>query len=56
MDEKCFRDELVRFTVDDQGSIIDEKHRADVMPILLRYLCLCDCELFVVNFLPLFRF
>ncbi|VDN18287.1 unnamed protein product [Gongylonema pulchrum] len=38
VDEKLFLNELICFTVDDQNSVIDEKHRSDLMPILLRLL------------------
>ena len=36
IDEKKFRDELVRFTIDEQNSVVEEEHRLELMPFLMR--------------------
>uniref|UniRef100_A0A914DM99 U3 small nucleolar RNA-associated protein 20 N-terminal domain-containing protein n=2 Tax=Acrobeloides nanus TaxID=290746 RepID=A0A914DM99_9BILA len=38
IDEKKFRDELVRFTIDEQNSVVEEEHRLELMPFLMRLL------------------
>jgi len=38
INEKSFRNELVRFSIDDTNSVILAEHRADLMPVLMRIL------------------
>ena len=38
IDEKSFRNELVLFSIDDTNSVIEDEHRVDLMPLLMRIL------------------
>jgi len=38
INEKSFRNELVLFSIDDTNSVIQDAHRADIMPVLMRIL------------------
>ena len=38
IDEKSFRNELVLFSIDDTNSVIQDEHRSDLMPMLMRIL------------------
>lgn len=38
IDERSFRNELVLFSIDDTNSVIEDEHRTDLMPVLMRIL------------------
>ena len=38
INEKSFRNELVLFSIDDTNSVIQDEHRTDLMPVLMRIL------------------
>ncbi|KAI1722975.1 down-regulated in metastasis domain-containing protein [Ditylenchus destructor] len=38
LDEKKFRDELVRFTVDEQNCVVSDEHRQHLIPLIMRIL------------------
>ncbi|XP_053397711.1 small subunit processome component 20 homolog [Mercenaria mercenaria] len=38
LEDKSFKNEIVLFSIDNENSVIDKEHRADVLPILMRIL------------------
>lgn len=47
LDDKHFKEEIVHFNISEETEVVDASHRAKLIPLLMRYLCVCADYVFV---------
>lgn len=44
LDDRSFKEEIVHFSLSEESAVVKAAHRADLCPVLMRYLYYLKCE------------